>query len=261
MKIGRTSVSLSDLRVLPVACAALFLLATACSEEKTEMVNRVVDDETAPTMVTHNVNTLISDSGITRYRMTAPIWLVYDEAKDPTWRFPEGMFLEKFDDKFAVDATVVCDSAIYFKDRGLWRLDGDVNIVNTQGEKFLTEQLFWDQRQGKVYSDSFVHIEKSDRIIEGYGFESNDRMTTYSLNKPSGIFPTSDFKGHPADSAAAAAPAQPTLPVVAAPTNQPPVHPGNPKTVPAPQQGAVKIDKKPMQPQGKLEKLPKNKTK
>ena len=249
MKIGRISGLLSDMRILPVAGAALIMLVSACSEEKTEVINREVDSESVPTMVTHNVNSLISDSGITRYRMTAPIWLVYDEAKEPTWHFPEGMYIEKFDDKFAVDATVVCDSAIYFKDRGLWRLDGDVNIVNTQGEKFLTEQLFWDQRQGKVYSDSFVHIEKSDRVIEGYGFVSNDRMTTYSLNKPSGIFPASDFKGHAADTAE-----QQTPEPIA--VNSPMTPPANAKKVPAPVAGANKIDQKPIAPQGKAEKLP-----
>ena len=69
-----------------------------------------------------------------------------------------------------------------------------MNVLNTAGEKFLTQQLYWSQRDHKVYSDSFIHIEKADRIIEGYGFNSNDRMTTYNVNKPSGIFPLSEFQ-------------------------------------------------------------------
>lgn len=90
----------------------------------------------------------------------------------------------------------VCDSATYFKNKSLWRLDGNVNILNTRGEKFLTQQLFWSQRDRNVYSDSFIHIERNDRVIEGYGFTSNERMTTYTIHKPSGIFPVSDFKGN-----------------------------------------------------------------
>ena len=39
--------------------------------------------------------------------------------------------------------------------------------------RFDTELLFWDQQNKKIYTDSFIHIEKSDRIIEGYGFVSN----------------------------------------------------------------------------------------
>lgn len=185
----------SGLHVLPSVILAVAIVITACTEEKTDVIHREVDGNSVPTMTTYNVVTLISDSGVTRYRITAPLWLVFDEAEEPQWRFPEGMFLEKFDDKFSAEATIVCDSATYFKNKGLWRLDGDVNVLNTLNEKFLSQQIFWDQRSRKVYSDSFIHIEKSDRIIEGYGFNSNERMTTYSINKPSGIFPVSDFKG------------------------------------------------------------------
>lgn len=178
-----------------VLCALLFaVLTVACGDEKTEMVSMDVDPETVPTMVTRDVITMISDSGVTRYRINTPLWLVFDEAAEPSWHFPDGMYIEKFDDDFATDATIVCDSAVYLKNKALWRLDGNVNILNTVGEKFLTQQLFWNQREHKVYSDSFIHIERADRVIEGYGFNSNDRMTTYTIRRPSGIFPVSDFK-------------------------------------------------------------------
>jgi len=187
---------LNDLRVLPVLFALAVLIIAGCSNDKTEVVHRNTDMETAPTMMTRDVVTMISDSGITRYRITTDLWLVYDEAAEPRWRFPEGLFMEKFDDKFATDATILCDSATYFKNKQLWRLDGNVNILNTLGEKFLTQQLFWDQRQNKIYSDSFIHIERADRTIEGVGFESNDRMTRYNIKNPTGIFPASQFQRH-----------------------------------------------------------------
>ena len=184
----------NDMRVLPVLCALAVLIVVGCSNDKTEVVHRNTDMETAPTMMTRDVVTMISDSGITRYRITTDLWLVYDEATEPLWRFPEGLFMEKFDDKFATDATILCDSATYFKNKQLWRLDGNVNILNTLGEKFLTQQLYWDQRHNMVYSDSFIHIERADRTIEGVGFESNDRMTRYNIMNPTGIFPASQFK-------------------------------------------------------------------
>lgn len=187
--------SCSLLRLPAVIASVALLTMAACSEKKTEMVHRDTNKETSPTMLTTNVSTLISDSGITRYRITAPIWLVFDEAREPNWKFPKGLHLEKYDDFFRKEASVDCDSALYLKAQDLWRLDGNVRISNTLGEKFLSEQLFWSNREHKVYTDSFIHIEKQDRIIEGYGFISNDRMTDYSINRPSGIFPVSDFTG------------------------------------------------------------------
>ena len=46
-------------------------------------------------------------------------------------------------------------------------------MVNTMRDTFLSQQLYWDQNKRKVYTDSFIHIVRSDRIIEGYGLEAN----------------------------------------------------------------------------------------
>lgn len=205
------------LRLLPavVALMALCHISVSCGEEEKEMVAGKVDPEHTPTMSTTDVLTLISDSGIVRYRIIAPLWLMYEEATEPNWRFPEGLKLEKFDNKLKVEASIESDSATYFKDRQLWRLDGYVDIKNLQGEKFLTQQLYWDQRRQKVYSDSFIHIERSGRVIEGYGFESNETMTDYHVLRVSGIFPSSQFKNDstsriaPSDTAARAAQSAP----------------------------------------------------
>ncbi|MCM1337528.1 MAG: LPS export ABC transporter periplasmic protein LptC [Candidatus Amulumruptor caecigallinarius] len=204
---------MSRLRALPVIAAAALTAAavTACGEEKKEVLSGNIDPEKFPTMLTREVETLISDSGITRYRIISPLWLVYDEAAEPYWSFPNTLRLEKFDDLMRIDATVECDSARYFKDRQLWRLDGNVRIANVLREKFLTEQLFWDQRNRKIYSDSFIHIEKTDRVIEGYGFISDEQMTNYTVHNVAGIFPVSEeatpggSQPAPADTSARAA--------------------------------------------------------
>lgn len=176
-----------------IAVATLAVLA-ACGSDDSVGTAKSVDPETFATMTTRNVETLVSDSGVTRYRIVAPLWLVYDEAREPRWRFPNSLHLERFDNNLMIEATIDCDSATYFKNKQLWRLDGNVRVLNTLGERFLTEQLFWDQRAEKVYSDSFIHIERADRTLEGYGFESNQRMTKFSVSNVSAILPASQFE-------------------------------------------------------------------
>lgn len=185
-----------SMRALPLIILvwlAIGMLAS-CDDEKKEVISGKTDPETTPTMTTRDVSTLISDSGITRYKITSPLWLMYEEAKEPKWRFPNGLHLEKFDLRFKPEASIDCDSATYHKDRQIWQLDGYVNVRNTQGEKFLTNQLFWNQRQQKIYSDSFIHIERDGKVIEGYGFESNEQMTRYHVLRVAGIFPAEQFK-------------------------------------------------------------------
>lgn len=189
--MNRATPSIRPLRAFPalIAATALLWALAACTEERRERVADVNDPENRPTMTTTNVATFISDSGYTRYHITTPIWYVYDEARVPRWTFPDGLFLEKYDDLFRPDATLRCDSAVYFSQKRLWRLDGNVRMRNTAGDRFLTQQLFWDQASRTVYSDSFIHIERRDRIIEGFGFNSNENMTRYTVHRPSGIFP------------------------------------------------------------------------
>lgn len=183
---------MSRLRSLPLVAATAFAAAafavSGCKED--DPVDTAAISASLPTMTTRDVETLISDSGIVRYRITTPVWYVYDDIDTPVWKFPQGVELEKFNTLFSHDATVRADSATYFKTSQTWRLDGRVNISNVKGERFLTEQLFWDQREHKLYSDSFIHIERPDRVLEGYGFDSDERLSRYTIRRVSGIFPS-----------------------------------------------------------------------
>lgn len=168
-----------------ITCAAVAL--GGCGEERHSYVDNAGD--TTPTMTTVDVSTFVSDSGYVRYHITTPVWEMFEEAKDPYWRFPQELHLEQYDLEMKPEANIRSDSARYFSRRRLWRLDGHVVMVNVQGDSFLTQQLFWDQQQRKVYSDSFIHIVRTDRVIEGYGFTSNENMTAYTVNRPTGIIP------------------------------------------------------------------------
>lgn len=86
-----------------------------------------------------------------------PEWLMYENAQEPYWYFPRGLHVEKFDSVFATEALIQGDTAIYFKNKQLWRLDRNVRYREYENEEvFLTSQIFWDQRKREIYSDSFI---------------------------------------------------------------------------------------------------------
>ncbi len=232
------------MRRLPLIATAIATAATvwSCREERRSFVPNV-DGESVPTMTTLDVNTFISDSGYTRYHITAPIWKMFEDAPEPFWKFPEGIFLEQYDEQMRPAANIVCDSATYHSRRRLWQLDGNVVMVNTLRDSFLTQQLFWDQAKQTVYSDSFIHIVRTDRIIDGYGFESNQEMTAYTVNRPTGIIPVNRPKSDSQHTANAddstALPARRTAPVRASdrkpapPTSPFRLAPAGPANLPA----------------------------
>lgn len=182
---------------IPVIVVMLLLFSASCSKENKEVVDVEFDPNQTYTMKTTEVASLISDSGITRYSVKAKEWLMFDKAVEPYWYFPEGLYIEKFDTTFHTEASVQADTAYYYNKKGLWKLIGNVAIENLEGEHFQTSLLYWDEKQGKVYSDKYIRIEQVDKVITGVGFESNQDMTKYKIFNSTGIFPV---KEAPADS-------------------------------------------------------------
>ena len=180
------------MRRFPFVLILFFLLSAgiiSCREEKKVDISHSLDASVMPTMSTRNVSTLISDSGITQYKIIAPIWNMYDEVDTPYWSFPEGLYLQKYDKDYQVIATVASDSAKFFKNERLWRLDGNVEMTKFPDELFLSPRVFWDQRRQKLYSDTFIHIQNATHVIEGTGFISDESLNNYRILHPNGIFP------------------------------------------------------------------------
>lgn len=167
----------------------IILSVISCKDEVKSVVSQSTDPEVTPTVLTTDITTLVSDSGVIKYRITSSHWDIFDESAVPCWKFPEGLRMEQFDADLAVAATFQCDSALFLKDSKLWRFMGNVRSYNIRKEIILTNELYWDQKEKKVYSDSFIHIERPDKVIEGFGFTSNEQLTTYRLKRPMGIFP------------------------------------------------------------------------
>jgi LPS export ABC transporter protein LptC len=177
---------------LPAVVMSLLLLGVACSKEKQEMVAVAFDPETTYTMKTYDVSTLISDSGVTRYRANAKVWEIFSKAKDPFWYFPEGLYLEQFDTLFNVKASIKADTAYYYEKREVWKGIGNVELQNVDGERFFTSLIFWDQKAERIYSDQYIRIEQHDKVITGVGFDSNQALTEYRIFNTTGVFPVSE---------------------------------------------------------------------
>ena len=172
----------------------MFLFLPACSGKHKKFADAINKEDTLASMETLGVTTYISDSGLIRYKIVAEKWDIFDKKNPSFWAFERGVYLEKFDTLFHIDASIKADTAYYFDKKKLWELRGNVHIQNLQGDKFDTEQLFWDEKEQRIYSDKHIHIEQADQgQIDGYyGFESNQQLTEYTIYNNSGIFNVSN---------------------------------------------------------------------
>ena len=170
----------------------LFMQAACSKEVEAGKIAAVTDRTKLPRLRATDITTVISDSGVTRYRISASKWEVYDRATQPYWEFTEGIHFEKFDENLKVDANIHSKYARFNEYEKLWELKGNVRMTNIQGELFETEHLFWNQGQERIYSDTIVKITQKTSIIYALGFESNQQMTKYLFKSTKGIFPVEE---------------------------------------------------------------------
>ena len=78
------------------------------------MADAITERDSLPVMDTRGVTTLISDSGVTRYRVNTEEWLIFDKKKPSYWAFEKGIYLEQFDSIFHIDASIKADTAKYY---------------------------------------------------------------------------------------------------------------------------------------------------
>ena len=182
---GRTSPTIIMYCTVCIVHCALFF---SC-QTKHEMTESVTDIKNTPQVYADSITTIVSDSGIIRYRIIAPEWYVYEKADTPYWDFPNGLRFERFDENYKVDAEIECDRAVYYSKLELWKLNDNVEATNLNKEEFYTNELYWDQKEERVYSDSAITIIQKERKILGVGFESNQTFSRYSIRQPKGTIP------------------------------------------------------------------------
>ena len=182
--LSRKSLSITTI----FGVVVMLLLFSSCGGRKKVMGAAINNRDSLPVMATYKVTTLISDSGVTRYRVNTDEWLMYDKKIPSYWAFEKGIYLEQFDSLLNVDASIKADTAYYYDREKLWKLIGHVDIKNLKGERFNTELLYWNQATQKVYSDKFIRIKQPDRSITGDGLDSNQQMTNYVIHNMEGIF-------------------------------------------------------------------------
>jgi LPS export ABC transporter protein LptC len=103
--------------------------------------------------------------------------------------FPEGLYLEFYDELGNVTSTLQADVAHYFKEDDKWRGRGNVIVKNIEKKQQLnTEELFWRQGVHKIFTDKFVTIKTEEEIVYGKGLDALEDLSVYKLGGPEGEF-------------------------------------------------------------------------
>lgn len=192
--------------IVPLLFAFHFSLFISCEQAQEHMAPPIHDRDSASMMTSYGVNTLISDSGVIKYRIVTERWDVNIIRQPSRWTFEKGVFFEQFDEKFHVQAYVQADTAWYFDQKKLWHLRGRVRIRNVNGLVYTSEELFWDGVRHELYSNVFSRVVTPERQMEGTYFLSDEKMTHYTVSNSKGSMLKDDLTGEGDKKDEAAAP-------------------------------------------------------
>ena len=190
--------------------SSCLLLLAACNQPQEHIAGAIRPEDSVPMMTSYGVNTLISDSGVIKYRIVTERWEVNTTRQPSRWEFMKGIFFEQFDEQFHVQGYIQADTAWYYDQQRLWKLRGRVSLRNIDGLIYTSEELYWNGITHEFYSTVFSRLVTPERTMEGTYFRSNEQMTRYTVTNSQGSFLASDFDDpEPADTATIPKPNQP----------------------------------------------------
>ena len=169
-----------------------FLILLGCSSCNNDIqtVRDITSRVELPLSSARNSELFYSDSARVKVKLIAP---QLDQYQAPEARIvmPKGVDISFFNDSMRVVTHLTANSAVLKEKDNLMEAHGNVIVVNTKGDKLVTEKLIWDEKKRMIYTDVHVLITtaKGD-ILEGEGLESNEDFTHYRIHKPTG---NSDF--------------------------------------------------------------------
>jgi len=159
----------------------------ACSKERVETKSLNVNIDSLYTARMIKLNTLISDSGLIRYRMAAPVLLIYERPERNEWVFPKGLLLRPYDTISGSKVFIKADSAIRSTANEEWELIGNVQVQGPQGQRLHTHRLFWQRDQRRLFSHDTTYFFTEGRELRGSSFEATDDLSWYQILNNKGV--------------------------------------------------------------------------
>ena len=171
---------------LSVAGSAILLFS--CEDKDTGRAS--ASEETMMTEYSEDLSVVMSQNGRRSYHFVTPLLEGYSLAREPYREFRKGVKITTYqnDSLTTVDAVLTANYAIYYENRELWEAKGNVVVEKSDGKTLYTQQLFWNARTKKIYSnvDSKIVQNNGRDVFIGEGFESDEEFKDWRFRRMKG---------------------------------------------------------------------------
>lgn len=152
------------------------------------------NDETASIAIYTNTNIesgknvviQYSDRGQLKVRAEAKTATRYNVQK-PYMEFNDGVSVFFYNADNKIISSMTAKYAMAVEGAGSMVAKGNVVVINEKGEKLNCEELVWDERNRKIFSNTAVSITTNDEIIYAKSMEANETFSKYTMKGITGI--------------------------------------------------------------------------
>lgn len=157
----------------------------SCTEKTADSDDSAMQD--VITFQSENVTMTYSQKGDLSYRFKTPLLERYELAREPYMEFRRGVDVVTYNDSTRMqESSLTANYAIFLEKSELWEAKGSVVATNDQGMKLETEQLFWNQKTGRIYSNVDSKFTQGADVILAEGFESDENFDDVVFRRPKG---------------------------------------------------------------------------
>jgi len=184
----------SSLRSLPSSIqtsvfwmiGSILLLNASCKNDL-KKIQQTIDRSMLNTERADSVTIIYSKEGITKAQLFAKTFNHVQDAKPPYIEMKNGIKVLFYNDSMNLQSTLLAKYGRYFEQSGNVLVRDSVVVYNIKKEQLNTEELIWNEKLQKFYTDKFVKITTPTQIIYGNGLESNQNFSDYTILKMKGI--------------------------------------------------------------------------
>lgn len=160
------------------------ILLFSCEEQKQA---DLTNEETLISQAVDSMMVVTTRNGKKTNVFITPIMEKYEFASVPFTEYRQGIEVIAYNDSTGVETShIVSNYALHWTDRDLWELKGNVVAKGENGQTLYSQQLTWDRKTQKIYSnvDSKVEEGEDEYIVEG--FEANEDLSGLTFRRLTG---------------------------------------------------------------------------
>lgn len=136
-----------------------------------------------------NITAYMSESAKVKARLTAP-YMRRNEVDSPYVEFPQTLHVDFFNDSMVISSIMDARYGKWIEQESKVLLRDSVVVKNTlKGDTLYCQELWWDQKREKFYTDKPVRIHKAGgTVLYGTGLEAPQDFSGYTIYQITGPF-------------------------------------------------------------------------